>query len=179
MKKYIFIIILLTCAFSFQRPSAYNFSNDSKTAFWGSIITPYDSFSAPIYNSWGFDFPLCKNVEISIDLKKNVNNKLISSVKYFNLNYWFHKSFAVYYTKQYGQEITTDRPTIGIKGFNDSNYWVSFNMVVDKDATFNKGIYIFGKLWKINSNLLLNLSYHFEPENYDKGDILFSIGRSL
>ena len=179
MKKYIFIIVLLTCAFGFQRPSSHNFSNQSKTAFWGSLSTPYDSFSAPIHNSIGFDFPLCKNIEISLDIKKHINSKLISATKYFNLNYWFHKSFALYYSKQYGRGITTDRPTVGIKGFNDTNYWVSFNMVIDKDATFNKGIYIFGKLWRINNSLLINLSYHFEPEDYDKGNILFSIGKSL
>ena len=127
----------------------------------------------------GFDFSLCKNVEVRIDLKKHISKKLMSTVKHLNLNFWFHKSFALYYSKQYGTGITTDRPTVGIKGFNDSNYWVSFNMVIDKDATFNKGIYIFGKLWRINNSLLMNLSYHFEPENYDKGNILFSIGKSL
>ena len=179
MKKYIFIIILLTCAFSFQRPSAYNFSNDSKTAFWGSLSTPYESFSAPIHNSIGFDFPLCKNIEASIDIKKHINSKLINAVKHFQLSYWFHKAFALYVNKQFGSNILTDRPTIGIKGFNNTNYWLSFNLLIDKNSDFDKGIYIVGKLWKINENLLINLSYHFEPEYHDKGNILFSIGKSL
>ena len=83
MKKYIYLLFVVSFCLSYERPTVHNFNNNSKIAVWNSLITNVDDIAKPLYQNIGFDIKPSNCYEISFDISKKVGEKLISAIESF------------------------------------------------------------------------------------------------
>ena len=175
MRKYFAIItisILTTSAFGFyiDRPSGHQL--DGSTALWGSFLTEADDIGSTLHTNIGFDYSISNNFELSFDLLKDAGEKIREAHKEMKLTIWAGEAFAFSTGCHLGN--TEDSNFFGIK-YAKSDMWLSFKSYDDVDLD----VWAIGTLWKKENGCSVGISYHFDTDDFDKGILQLTMGKSL
>ena len=175
MRKYFAIItisILTTSAFGFfiDRPSGHQL--DNSTAVWGSFLTPADDIGGTLLTNIGFDYSVSDNFELSFDLLKDAGEKIKEANKEMKLTLWASESFG--FGIGCWLNNSEDTAFYSVKYIKDDS-WISFKSYND----ISLDTWAIGKLWTKDNGCSLGLSYHFDTDDFDKGMLQLTMGKSL
>ena len=171
MKKY-FILAVSLCLISFsfcERPTGHQLGG--KTALWGSMHSNVDDFGATVFTNIGLDYSVTPNVEFSFDLYNTVGDKLMEASEAIKLTYW---------AGSFGFGIGTSPGYTEILDFYTVRYikddkWISFKTFHELDID----VWQIGQIWTTSKGCTMGISYHFNTDDFDKGDLKISIGTVL
>ena len=171
MKKY-FVIFTLTSLISFsfcERPSGHQL--DGKTSIWGAFATNVDEVGETVNTNLGLDYSIAPNIEFSFDLTNTAGNKLKDANQQIKMTYWAG-SFGFGIGTSPGNTDTSDFYTVR---YIKDDKWISFKTMNDGD----QDMWSIGQIWTTSKGCTMGMSYHFDPDDFDKGDIKFTWGTAL